>query len=90
MEKVSAESKSLGGNDAEIQETSGGEEQPVGSPASGADGTNVPQEDVEDDLRSRCVKRRATLVPLTERCSDNAARIVLAPGLSSHVSDTRS
>lgn len=63
VENVSVESESLTGNDVEIQETGGGEEQPAGSPASGADGTNVPQEDAEDDLGSRCVKRRATLVP---------------------------
>lgn len=71
MENVTSESGSQTGNDAEIQPLPGEEEQPPRSPVNSADRPFVAEEDAEDDLGNRCVKRCVTLVSLTGLISDN-------------------
>lgn len=55
VENVTAESGSQTGNDAEIQQVRGDEEQPGRSSVNGADRPLVSEEDAEDDLGNRCV-----------------------------------
>lgn len=56
MENVLAERRIQAGNDAEIQEATGEEEWLAGSSVNSDDGQFVPEEDVDDDPRSRFVK----------------------------------
>lgn len=56
MENVLAEPRIQAGSDAEIQEATGEEEWPAGSSVNSADRQFVPEEDVDDDPRSRFVK----------------------------------
>lgn len=67
VENVTAESRSQTGNDAEIQQVPGEEEQPA---KSSVNRPFVSAEDAEDDLGNRCVKRCVPLVPLTGLFSD--------------------
>lgn len=88
VENVTAESRSETGNDAEIQEVPGEEEQPARGPVNGADRSFVIEEDAEDDQGNRCVKRFVALVPLTGLFSDSK-RTVLWLSVFSHMFQTR-
>lgn len=77
VENVTAESGSQTGNDAEIQEVPGEDEQSARGLVSGADRLFVSKEDAEDDLGNRCVKRCVTLVPLTGLFSDDKRTFVV-------------
>lgn len=56
VENALAEPRIQTGNDAEIQEATGEEEWPAGSSVNSGNGQFVPEEDVDDDPRSRFVK----------------------------------
>lgn len=86
VENVPADSGSQTGNDAEIQEVPGEEEQPARGSVNGADGPFVSEED-EDDLGKRCVKRSVARVPRTGLFSDDT-RTFLWFSVLNHVSDT--
>lgn len=88
VENVTAESRSGAGNNAEIQEVPGEEEQPARSPVNGANRLFVSEENAEDDQGNRCVKRFVTLVPLTGLFSDSK-RTFLWLSVFNHMFQTR-
>lgn len=56
VKSVLSESRSQTGDDAEILEVTGEEEQPSGSPVNSADEPVLPEEGAEEDLKSRSGK----------------------------------